>query len=455
MLRRYVEQIMSLYNYIDGLIIVNKDGKVEFFSTFRSDINSLKEEEVIGKHILEVYPDLTEETSSVMSVLKTGTPIFNQYQRIKNFLGEELHAVNTTLPIRDQNENIIGIVDFSRYVNPEIENKNVRINFKKNKVSKVENLFCVDDIITDSNNMLEVIEKIKKISNTDSSVLIYGETGTGKELIAQSIHTSSYRKTHPFISQNCAAIPSTLLESILFGTEKGSYTGAEDKKGLFELANKGTLFLDEINSMEISIQAKILKAIEEKKIRRLGGEKTIELDVRIIAAVNEKPTLSLKENKIRKDLFFRLATVQINLPLLKSRRNDIMLLTNYFINEYNIKMNKYIIGVTEEVEDIFKKYHWPGNVRELRNVIEGSFNLVSGKFIKKSDLPEYIMVLQDSFEINRLMNDYELSLPERIQRIESKIISDTLIKSKNQVEAAKELQISKQLLRFKINKYNL
>ena len=285
--------------------------------------------------------------------------------------------------------------------------------------------------------------------------MIYGETGTGKELIAQSIHTSSYRKTHPFISQNCAAIPSTLLESILFGTEKGSYTGAEDKKGLFELANKGTLFLDEINSMEISIQAKILKAIEEKKIRRLGGEKTIELDVRIIAAVNEKPTLSLKENKIRKDLFFRLATVQINLPLLKSRRNDIMLLTNYFINEYNIKMNKYIIGVTEEVEDIFKKYHWPGNVRELRNVIEGSFNLVSGKFIKKSDLPEYIMELQDSFEINRLMNDYELPLPERMQRIESKIISNTLIKSKNQVEAAKELQISKQLLRFKINKYNL
>ena len=334
MLKRYVEQIMSLYNYVDGLIVVNKYGKVEFFSTFRSDINSLKEEDVVGKNILDIYPNLNEETSSIMRVLKSGLPIFNEYQRTKTFLGDELHAVNTTLPIRDQNENIVGIVDFSRYLNPEIKDKNVRINLKDSKINTLKNLFSIDDIITNSNSMLEIIEKIKKISNTDSSVLIYGDTGTGKELIAQSIHTESRRKNYPFISQNCAAIPSTLLESILFGTEKGSYTGAENKKGLFELANKGTLFLDEINSMEIGIQAKILKAIEEKQIRRLGGEKTISLDVRIIAAVNEKPAISLKENKIRKDLFFRLSTVQINLPTLKSRKNDIRLLTNYFINEY-------------------------------------------------------------------------------------------------------------------------
>lgn len=180
------------------------------------------------------------------------------------------------------------------------------------------------------------------IANTDSAVMICGETGTGKEMIAQSIHTSGVRCGANFVSQNCAAIPENLLESILFGTERGGFTGAEDKAGLFEIANGGTLFLDEINSMELGMQAKILKAIEEKQIRRIGGNKSISFDVKVISAVNKNPIACIREGSLRQDLFYRLSTVFIEVPALRNRTADIPVMTNYFINENNKKMNKNV-----------------------------------------------------------------------------------------------------------------
>ena len=454
MIRRYAEQLLNVYNFIDGLIVTNAKGMVEYYTTFRPDVNSLVESDVLGKHILEVYPDLKEEDSSIMEVLKTGEPIFNQYQKTNTYKGDILFAVNTTLPIKDSKDNIIGAIDVSRYIDPEIERKDISISIKS-KSKKDSTLFNVDDIVSESTLMEDVKDKIQKVSQTDSSVLICGETGTGKELVAQSIHYHSKRKEKPFISQNCAAIPATLLESILFGTEKGSYTGAETRIGLFEMANQGTLLLDEINSMEVSIQAKILRAIEEKKIRRIGGQKTIDLDVRILASINEDPAEVLRENKMRQDLFFRLAAVQIHIPSLRKRYKDVALLIKYFINEFNAKMNKSIIGVTEEVEEIFKKYSWPGNVRELKNVIEGAFNLSNGRFIKKSDLPDYIINPIKGGGQNNLIDDHSRSLTERLEYLERKIIEDALMKSSNQSDAANLLGISRQLLRHKLNKYNI
>ncbi len=233
-------------------------------------------------------------------------------------------------------------------------------------------------------------ERIPMIADTDSSVLIYGETGTGKELVAQSIHTASKRRNKKFVSQNCAAIPGNLLESILFGTTKGSYTGAENKPGLFEIASGGTLFLDEINSMEISVQPKILKAIEEKQVVRLGGYEPIKTDIKIVSAVNENPLQCIAENKLREDLFYRLSVVQLNIPPLRERINDLFYLVSHFINIYNTSMHCNLIGIDEEVETIFRGYNWPGNVRELKNVIEGAFNVASARFIQKKDLPEYL-----------------------------------------------------------------
>ena len=461
MLRRYVEQILSLYNYIDGIIVTDKDGYVEYFQTFRPDVNNLKERDVIHKHILEVYPKLTEETSSIMRVLKSGKPISNEFQTLYTYKGQRIRAVNTTLPIKERDE-IIGAVDASRYLDYPYDRQDITISMKDNK-DNIDNkkLYTTDDIITNSNCMKRVVDQIPLVAATNSSVLIYGETGTGKELIAQSLHTSGRRKNKKFVSQNCAAIPGNLLESILFGTTKGSYTGAENKPGLFEIANGGTLFLDEINSMELSVQPKLLKAIEEKQTTRLGGYDPIKTDIKIIAAVNEDPQKCIEEKKLRDDLFYRLSVVQINLPPLRERGDDISYMTSYFIQQYNNMMNRDILGVDEEVEHLFKEYRWPGNVRELKNVIEGAFNVVSSRFIQMKDLPKYLSgysdVLQDIpndanalFETN---GDY--SLNQAMSAYEKKIIIAAIDSSDSLVNAAKRLGITKQALNYKIKKYNI
>lgn len=458
MLRRYVEQILNLYNYIDGLVITDNNGIIEYFQTFRPDVNNLKEKDALGKKVLELYPDLTEETSSIMRVLKSGKPIFNEMQNLMTRKGQSIRAVNTTLPIKE-GDRIVGAVEVSRYLDEGVERQDISLSVKKH--GSVKHLYTVDDIKTNSQSMELIKERIPMVAATDSSVLIYGETGTGKELIAQSIHTSSTRKSKPFVSQNCAAIPANLLESILFGTVKGSYTGAENKPGLFEIANGGTLFLDEINSMEIGVQSKILKAIEEKEITRIGGLKTIKTDIKIITATNENPIECIKAGKLREDLFYRLSVVQLNIPPLRERRNDLLYLTNHFISEYNAKMNRKILGIDEEAEKIFTDYEWPGNVRELKNVIEGVYNITSSRFIQRKHLPEYLVNSRRVFDntAERLQADTfefdNFSLAQAVDEYEKSIILAAIEKTSNLKDAADLLGISKQALNYKLSKYEI
>ena len=378
MIRRYVEQLLSIYNYIDGILVADSKGYIEYFATYRPDVNKLKEKNILHKHITEVYPELTEETSSIMRVLRSGKPIPNEYQTLKTYDGQSIRAINTTMPIKENNR-IIGAVDVSRYIDSPYRRQDITLETKKFKANS-SGLYTVDDIITVSPQMEDIKQRIPLIADTDSSVLIYGETGTGKELVAESIHTASKRAGKRFVSQNCAAIPGNLLESILFGT----------KPGLFEIANGGTLFLDEINSMEMNVQAKILKAIEEKQVVRLGGYEPIKTDIKVISAVNERPMDCVKAGKLREDLFYRLSVVQVNIPPLRERRDDILYMANRFIEAYNQSMRRDIMGLDEQVEELFRSYAWPGNVRELKNIIEGAFNVASTRFIQKKDLPEYL-----------------------------------------------------------------
>lgn len=459
MLRRYIEQILSIYNYLDGIMVTDKYGYVEYYVTFRPDVNNLKEKDILRKHITEVYPTLNEETSSILRVLKTGKPISNEFQTLITYKGQSIRAINTTMPIKDHDE-IIGAVDVSRYIDSPYQRQDISLSLKESVEKK--NLYAVDDIVTNSRSMELIKERIPMIADTDSSVLIYGETGTGKELVAQSIHTASKRRNKKFVSQNCAAIPGNLLESILFGTTKGSYTGAENKPGLFEIASGGTLFLDEINSMEISVQPKILKAIEEKQVVRLGGYEPIKTDIKIVSAVNENPLQCIAENKLREDLFYRLSVVQLNIPPLRERINDLFYLVSHFINIYNTSMHCNLIGIDEEVETIFRGYNWPGNVRELKNVIEGAFNVASARFIQKKDLPEYLtrpFVLEEIGQ-NALMTVPAIplkgiSLEEALETYERELIEHAVAISKNYVEAAKLLGITKQALNYKLRKYKL
>lgn len=345
-----------------------------------------------------------------------------------------------------------------QYNFPQYGDKESSDSFNRHLGRTINNntIYIIDDIITVNSEMLAVKEKIKRAAASSSSVLIYGKAGTGKEMVAQSIHNCSRRCSNPFVSINCASIPSTLLESNLFGTVKGSFTGAEDRGGLFEAANQGTLFLDEINSMDPMMQVKILKAIEEKRIRRVGGTKQISLDVKIIAALNQDPMELIKKGKLRKDLFFRLSVIEIDIPPLKERKDDIEYLTKYFIDYYNEDMEKDIKGISEEAKEVFKEYDWPGNVRELKNIIEGAFNNTEDDIISIDDIPERLLKEKRNRQIRPPIefDANNVGLQEYLEECERRIIFDTIEKhGGNMAAAARDLRISRQLLYYKLKRH--
>ena len=450
-----LDKILNIYNYFDGIMITDEKGVIKYYTNFRTDVYSLHLDQIVGKTVLEIHPELTEEQSTIMQVLKTGQPIYDRVEHLTTSHGDTVTNICSTLPIM-QGDKIVGAIDFARSIddgrNKDIQRRYINIpKFQNNK----DKFYHLDDIVTSSTKINEIKKQIPMIANTDSAVMICGETGTGKEMIAQSIHTSGVRCGANFVSQNCAAIPENLLESILFGTERGGFTGAEDKAGLFEIANGGTLFLDEINSMELGMQAKILKAIEEKQIRRIGGNKSISFDVKVISAVNKNPIACIREGSLRQDLFYRLSTVFIEVPALRNRTADIPVMTNYFINENNKKMNKNVTGVTDEVMELFCQYSWPGNVRELKNVIEGSFNIIRSREIGLESLPSY---LTSHFENEKFMvinYDDDQSLTEKVEEYEKRLITWALNSTKNMSLAADKLKISKQALNYKLLKYGL
>ncbi len=446
MFEKYVEQALNIFNYVDSIVLTDDKGIIRYFHTNRSDINKLDKSQVLGKYILEMYENLTQDNSTILEVLNTGKPILNCRQELVNINGLKINAITSTLPI-EENGKIIGTIDVSSYAAEPLAPL-------KKMPSRQKSLYQLSDIVSIDSRMNELKENIKKVAQTSSAVMIQGETGTGKELVAQSIHTCGERKNHKFISQNCAAIPSTLMESILFGTKKGSFTGAEDSPGLFELANGGTLFLDEINSMESSIQPKLLKAVEEKKITRLGDSKPIYVDVKIISAINESTETIHESGSLRKDLIYRLNTVCLKIPPLRERIVDIAPLSKSFIKEFNYAMSKNIIDLTEEVYDIFSGYDWPGNVRELKNIIEGAFNLCDGRFIGKQDLPEYL-IKKDYIKTSGHQMTYQVGLKNAMEQIEKDIIVETLKDSSCRAEAARKLKLSKQAFQYKLEKYKL
>lgn len=448
MFEKYIEQILKIFRYVDSALITDEKGIIRYYYTGREDLNRLVKERVIGKHVLDVYVNLTEATSTVLEVLNTGKPVLNRKQELVTREDNVIHAITSTLPIMEGSD-LIGTIDISSYaeesmvISPEI-------------IKKDRELYTLRDIVSLSNEMIDLKEKIQRVSNTDSSVMIYGETGTGKELVAQSIHTAGKRKNGPFIVQNCAAIPSSLLESILFGTVKGSFTGAEDRKGLLEMAHKGTLFLDEINSMELSVQGKLLKAIEDKQFIRVGGSDPVRVDVKIISASNRIPEECVEEKTLRSDLFYRLSVVRLNIPPLRERMIDIAPLVSYFIKLYNYRMERNIIDLEDEVYRLFNGYSWPGNVRELRSAIESGFNLAPGRFIGLSDLPEYLVDAMKAGAKAELYHiDFSRSLKEMTEEYELYIIKKALSESRSKAEAAEKLGTTKQLLNYKMKKYGI
>lgn len=458
MSEKYIEQILNIYNHVDTIILTDDKGYITFFITYRPDVNPHRPKNMVGKHMLEAFKTLTEETSSVMRVIKTEEPILNEIQEFP-YDSYVVRSINTTMPIKE-NGKLVGVANMIRYLDGPFKRNEIVIDMKEKKDFGIR--YHIDDIEGCSESISYLKQKIRMVSETDSVVLIYGETGVGKELVAQSIHGLSSRRNNRFVSQNCAAIPENLLESIIFGTVKGAYTGAENRPGLFEISKGGTLFLDEINSMEITLQAKILRAIEDNEVTRIGSNTPIKTDVRIISALNENPMDCIKNKKLRRDLFYRLSTVEIDIDPLRKRKEDISYMTDYYINYFNKRMNRAIIGIDDDVQKIFSRYEWPGNVRELRNVLEGAFNIATSRKIKKKYLPNYLLQEFDvegiemaDEHIIRWSNGEDFNLDEAIKEYERNIIISALHNSRNLSEAAKKLGISRQNLNYKLNKHSL
>jgi len=314
--------------------------------------------------------------------------------------------------------------------------------------------FSHKEIVGKSNKIQVVKDLIKRVSKTDSTVLIYGESGTGKELVAQAIHACSGRVRKPFVSINCAALPDTLLESELFGYEKGSFTGAINRKvGLVEYAEGGSLFLDEVGETSLNIQVKLLRTLQEKEIKRVGGLKDITVDVRTIAATSRNLEEEVKRGTFREDLFYRLNVIPIFVPALKERREDIGLLITHFVSVYNEKMQKNL-NFTPDAFHAFHQYDWPGNVRELENCIERIFTLSEDKTITKEMVEHY----WGKSIIARDTNSNPLPSPLRRETasIERELIIQSLRETKgNKTKAAKRLNISKQNLQYYLKKFKL
>jgi len=349
-------QFEKILNHIgEGVQVVDATGKIVFFNTFAAQLDNVRSEEAIGKHILDIYPSLTEETSTILQVIKTKESILNMQQVFLNYKGHKITTVNSSIPILD-GEEILGVLEVSRDITQvrALSEKLVDLQerlysnsaaTKKARENSMAN-YTIKDIIGNSNVMTKLKQRILKAGETGSPVMVFGETGTGKELVVQSIHNASKRKENPFVAQNCAAIPASLLESILFGTVKGSFTGAEDRAGLFELASGGTLFLDEVNSMPIELQAKLLRVLQEGYIRRVGDIRTKDVDVRVIAAMNIDPMEAIEKGNLRKDLFYRLNVVSIRVPDLVERKDDIKHLIKFFVQMFNYKFSGRSFGIT-------------------------------------------------------------------------------------------------------------
>ena len=306
--------------------------------------------------------------------------------------------------------------------------------------------YFFEHIVGKSDVMKRTVARAKLVAKRDSPVLIYGETGTGKELMAQSIHNGSLFLDGPFVSVNCAAIPETLLESILFGVSKGSFTGAVEGPGLFEQANGGTIFLDEINSMPLTLQPKILRVIQEKTVRRVGGDREIPVHCRILSAVNKDPKAVLADGLIRDDLFFRLATIELKIPPLRDRKEDIEYLVYEFIRKYNVRFGLFVEGVSPSLFNILMEYDWPGNIRELENMVESSMNLVGSedKLLRPRHLSDYF---QEKFSEMKTAGPEEekYDLKARLLHYERKLMAESLFRNDyNIVKVAAEFGMTRQ-----------
>jgi len=454
LIKRATEQLV---NEVDvGIHVVDSGGRTIIYNQKMAQIEGMNQNDVLNKKLEDVFSFHNNEDSTLLQVLKTGEPLKNEKQTYYNNRGQEITTINNTIPILDQGKRI-GAMEIARDVT-KLE-KLLRENMNRRN----DTYYTFDSIIGSSPAISEVIETSKRATRTSSSVLIIGDTGTGKELFARSIHNGSSRSSAPFISQNCAAFPDGLIEGILFGTKKGAFTGAIDRPGLFEQAEGGTLLLDEINSLNPALQAKLLRVIQEKTVRRIGDTKDKKVNVRILATMNEDPIDAISEGRLRKDLYYRLSVVTLFIPPLRNRKEDIKELAYAFMEKYNHLFGMNVKSIDDEVLTMFMQYDWPGNVRELEHIIEGALNVITyEEMISYNHLPIHFRKKTKMRHVNSNTSAPSVELTE-VQPLDQ-YMKETEIKYLrhmfkhhhfNITKTAKALGMSRQNLQYRLKKYGI
>lgn len=444
-----LEKLLDLLE--EGIHVIDSKGRTVIYNRKMADLEKMGPGEVLGQDLLHVFPSLSEESSNLLQTLRSGRGKTASQQEYYNKFGQQITTINSTYPLHFEDGSrwaleIARDITLIRELYSEILSLSQNMYHPSSPPKERREHYMLEDIVSDHLLMKNLVVRASKAAATNSPVLIYGETGTGKELFAQGIHYASHRC--PFIAQNCAALPEQLLEGILFGTRKGGFTGAINRKGLFAQASGGTLLLDEIHTLPIGLQAKLLRVLEEGRIRPLGSEEEIQIDVRILTTMNIPPKEALERGELREDLYYRLAVVYLPLPPLRKRREDISLLTHHFIEEYNQQYSLQVRGVDPEVFDLFYHHPWPGNVRQLKHTIEGAMNQLDREdWIQRKDIGSLLEPIK---------RREKMSLNHRLEELEKDLIQEALdVCNGNITHAAERLGLKRQGLQYRMKKYHL
>lgn len=455
-----------------GVLVVDHQGLIVYYNQRLAELDELTPEEVLGYRINEVY-SVKHEDSPSMIALATRRPVKGNYMHYKTARGRQISSLNHAFPLFRNGElcgSICLVTDISS-----LTSQLMNVSRKKAAIvpagPAADAKVRFEDIIGKNPVFREALDVAKVAALGPSPVMLVGETGTGKDLFARAIHDYGARSDRPFMAINCSAIPEALLEGILFGTTRGAFTGAVEKEGLFEHASGGTVFLDEINSMPLALQAKLLRVMQDHRVRRVGGLAEKEVDLRIISASNVNPLQAVEEKHLRSDLYYRLAVIQVTIPPLRDRPEDIPRLTHHFLNKICARLGKHISGVSSQVLDSLMNRPWRGNARELEHAVESALNFVTdgepltlrhlrrasrhlGSGGKKDEAEA--LAGHDAAQAPWALANAKKPLRETLEEVERSRILAALRGCRGQInKAAAELGLSPQLLSYKIKKHDL
>lgn len=443
----------------EGVHVIDSEGNTIIYNDAMARLEKMERRGVLRRPFTEVFRNMSEEESTMLQALHHKKVTLNKQQTYLNRDGKVINAINSTIPVI-YDEKVIAAIEVSKDVTNIRRMSNTILDLHKEKLepekTKAHRIrkYSFSSLIGQNRKFLETIDMARKAAKSSASVLLYGETGTGKELIAQSIHYDSDRREKPFLAQNCAALPESLLEGILFGTAKGGFTGAIDREGLFEQADGGTLLLDEISAMPYELQGKLLRVLQEDYIRRVGGMEDIPIDVRIIATINERPEHLIQSGKLRKDLYYRLNIISIDLPPLREKKDDILLLANKFVEKYSKRYGKDVHSISEVAKEKLLHYEYPGNVRELENIIMAAISMTDDERVLTE---KHILINNEDRETMKGIYDFShAGMDWYLENMEKEMITLALAKhSGNISRAAEYLKIKRQTLQHKMKKYRL